>query len=42
MERMKPIKTGAPLLWPLVQQILEECVKAGYLKLSLETNKGND
>jgi putative hydrolase of HD superfamily len=42
MERMKPIKTGAPLLWPLVQQILKECVKAGYLKSSPEINEGND
>jgi hypothetical protein len=42
MERMKPIKTGAPLLWPLVQQILKECVKAGYLKPSPEINEGND
>ena len=32
IERMKPIKTGAPQLWALVEQVLEESVKAGYLK----------
>jgi hypothetical protein len=32
MKRMEPIKAGAPRLWPLVQQILDECVKSGYLK----------
>ncbi len=32
IERMKPIKTGAPQLWTLVEQVLEESVKAGYLK----------
>ena len=32
IERMKPIKTGAPQLWTLVEQVLEESVNAGYLK----------
>jgi len=41
MKRMEPIKAGAPRLWPLVQQILDECVKSGYLKPSPEIGTGN-
>ena len=29
--RMQPVKDGAPALWPVVQQIIEDCVVAGYL-----------
>lgn len=32
LRRMHPIKEGAPALWPLVEQIIEECVLAGYLQ----------
>jgi putative hydrolase of HD superfamily len=32
LHRMAPIETAAPELWQLVQQILDECVGAGYLK----------
>ena len=32
LQRVHPIKAGAPTLWPLVQQVLEECIAAGYLK----------
>jgi putative hydrolase of HD superfamily len=31
---MAPIETGAPTLWSLVQQIIDECVATGYLKES--------
>ena len=34
MVRVRPIEVGTPALWPLVQQILNNCVKAGYLKQS--------
>ncbi len=36
LRRVYPIKAGAPALWPFVQQVLEECVAAGYLKLKPE------
>jgi len=32
LRRVNPIKTGTPALWPFVQQVLEECIAAGYLK----------
>ncbi|HAA26556.1 MAG TPA: phosphohydrolase [Cyanobacteria bacterium UBA8553] len=31
MQRMAPIKEGAPALWSIVEQIIEECITAGYL-----------
>jgi putative hydrolase of HD superfamily len=34
LHRMAPIETAAPELWQLVQQILDECVAVGYLKLN--------
>ncbi|MBV9385501.1 MAG: HD domain-containing protein [Chroococcidiopsidaceae cyanobacterium CP_BM_ER_R8_30] len=30
--RMEPIATGVPALWSFVQQVLEECMMAGYLQ----------
>ena len=30
--RMQPVATGAPALWSFVQQVLEECIMAGYLQ----------
>lgn len=30
--RVSPIETGAPELWPFVQNLLDDCVAAGYLK----------
>ncbi|WP_414588067.1 HD domain-containing protein [Scytonema sp. PCC 10023] len=32
MKRMAPVETGAPELWSFVQQVIEDCVAAGYLK----------
>jgi putative hydrolase of HD superfamily len=32
MKRMAPVETGAPELWLFVQQVIEDCVAAGYLK----------
>ena len=32
LERVRPIKEGAPALWPYVQQVIEDCIVAGYLK----------
>lgn len=32
MQRMQPVETGAPALWPFVLQVIEDCVAAGYLK----------
>jgi putative hydrolase of HD superfamily len=31
LRRMHPVKEGAPALWPLVEQIIEDSVVAGYL-----------
>jgi putative hydrolase of HD superfamily len=31
LQRMQPLETGAPALWSLVQQIVADCVAAGYL-----------
>lgn len=33
MQRVAPIQTGAPDLWPYVQQVVEDCIAAGYLAL---------
>jgi putative hydrolases of HD superfamily len=32
LERVRPIATGAPALWPYMQQLLADCVAAGYLR----------
>ncbi|PSN16668.1 phosphohydrolase [filamentous cyanobacterium CCT1] len=32
MQRMAPVETGAPELWPFVLQVIEDCVTAGYLQ----------
>jgi putative hydrolase of HD superfamily len=32
MKRMAPVETGAPELWLFVQQVIDDCVAAGYLK----------
>jgi len=32
MKRMAAVETGAPELWLFVQQVIEDCVAAGYLK----------
>lgn len=31
LKRMQPVEAGAPELWAFVQQVIEECVTAGYL-----------
>ncbi len=31
LERMRPVQDGAPALWSMVEQIIEDCVVAGYL-----------
>ncbi|MBD1923564.1 HD domain-containing protein [Microcoleus sp. FACHB-831] len=35
--RMQPIEEGAPLIWPFVQKVMEDCVEAGYLRANTET-----
>ncbi len=32
MQRIAPIETGAPELWPFVMEVVEACVEAGYLR----------
>jgi putative hydrolase of HD superfamily len=32
MQRIAPIQTGAPELWPFVLELIETCVQAGYLR----------
>lgn len=34
--RMQPIEEGAPILWSLVEKMIEDCVVAGYLKANPE------
>lgn len=31
LQRMSPLQTGAPVLWKFVEQLVQECVAAGYL-----------
>jgi putative hydrolase of HD superfamily len=31
LRRMQPVVDGAPALWPLVEKVIEDSVKAGYL-----------
>lgn len=31
-KRMAPVKEGTPALWSMVEQIIEDCIAAGYLK----------
>jgi putative hydrolases of HD superfamily len=31
MQRVAPVETGAPELWAYIQQIIDECIEAGYL-----------
>jgi putative hydrolases of HD superfamily len=31
LKRMQPVETGAPELWPFVQQAIDDCIAAGYL-----------
>jgi putative hydrolases of HD superfamily len=33
LQRMAPIQDSVPMLWPLVEQIIRECVTAGHLKV---------
>ncbi len=32
MQRMAPVQDGAPALWSLVEQIVADCIAAGYLQ----------
>lgn len=32
MKRVAPVETGTPQLWDFIQQVIDECVAAGYLK----------
>lgn len=32
MQRMEPVQEGTPQLWELVEQIVADCIKAGYLQ----------
>lgn len=36
LHRMRAVEKGAPALWPFVEQIIEDCVAAGYLKVESE------
>lgn len=36
LQRVYPIKEGAPALWSLVEKVIEDCVVAGYLRLEPE------
>lgn len=31
MQRMAPVATGAPELWPFVLQVIEDCIAAGFI-----------
>lgn len=31
MQRIAPVEIGSPQLWPYAQQVIEDCVAAGYL-----------
>ncbi|MEQ9552114.1 MAG: HD domain-containing protein [Coleofasciculus sp. G3-WIS-01] len=44
MQRMAPVQDGTPQLWALVEQIVADCIKAGYLQKarSLSTNSQVD
>ena len=37
LRRMHPVQEGAPELWSLVEEVIEECIVAGYLKSELES-----
>jgi putative hydrolase of HD superfamily len=37
MNRVAPIEAGSPLLWQFVQQVIEDCVTAGYLMPSAQS-----
>jgi putative hydrolase of HD superfamily len=43
LQRMAPIQAGAPELWSVVQQVIDDCIVAGYLKepMTEETGIGN-
>jgi putative hydrolases of HD superfamily len=36
IKRMAPVKTGTPELWTFVEQVIDDCVAAGYLKESVD------
>ena len=42
MKRMAPVEEGAPLLWGLVQETIEECIAAGYLQAPMPTTTIQD
>jgi putative hydrolase of HD superfamily len=37
LDRMAPVKEGAPTLWTLVEQVIHECITAGYLQPNPKT-----
>lgn len=37
LDRMAPVKEGAPTLWALVEQVIQECIAAGYLQPNPKT-----
>ncbi|MBW4468948.1 MAG: HD domain-containing protein [Stenomitos rutilans HA7619-LM2] len=43
LQRMAPIQVGAPALWTVVQQVIDDCIAAGHLKepTTEETGVGN-
>jgi putative hydrolases of HD superfamily len=32
MKRIAPVETGTPELWFFIQQLIDDCVTAGYLQ----------
>lgn len=34
-QRMSPIKSGTPEIWPLVEQLIADCVEKGFLRESI-------
>jgi putative hydrolases of HD superfamily len=42
MKRVAPVETGAPQLWAFIQQLIDDCVAAGYLQdTPVELEKSN-
>jgi len=35
-QRMIPVKSGTPEIWPLVQELIADCVDRGFLRESKE------
>lgn len=40
LQRMAPVQVGAPELWTVVQQVIDDCIAAGYLKEPMPEEAG--